>query len=248
VKTLEGLLVDVRACRVCAAELPLGPRPILQVSSTARLLIASQAPGTKAHKSGVPFSDASGDRLRDWLKMSPEQFYDPAQVAILPMGLCYPGRSRTGGDAPPRPECAWTWRARLLDAMPALRFTLVIGMHAQIYIFGRGSMTPARRPIAGRDVQGRAGSAPRADDHSLHADDRAPDVVCDPPHPRHGALAAMSQHPGHLLDAGRKAALHIWQRDDANRRVKGLHEHRQHDGDSDQPAMANDTCVGNSVP
>jgi uracil-DNA glycosylase len=141
VKTLEELLVDVRACRVCAAELPLGPHPVLQVSSTARLLIASQAPGTKAHTSGVPFSDASGDRLREWLKISTSQFYDPDQVAILPMGLCYPGRSRNRGDAPPRPECARTWRVRLLDAMPALRLTLVIGTHAQAYTFGHGSMT-----------------------------------------------------------------------------------------------------------
>ena len=140
-ETLEELLVDVRACRVCAAMLPLGPRPILQVSSTARLLIASQAPGTKAHKNGVPFSDASGSRLREWLKIPSEQFYDPTQVAILPMGFCYPGRSRNGGDARPRPECARTWRARLLDAMPELRLTLVIGIHAQNYIFGHGSMT-----------------------------------------------------------------------------------------------------------
>jgi uracil-DNA glycosylase len=134
-------LDEVRSCTACADVLPLGPRPVFQVSGTATLLIASQAPGTKAHASGVPFSDASGDRLRKWTGLSHEQFYDAAKVAILPMGLCYPGRGTNGGDAPPRPECAPLWRARLLAAMPALRLTLLVGSYAQIHVLGPGAMS-----------------------------------------------------------------------------------------------------------
>ncbi len=141
VSTLEELAAEVRACRVCAGALPLGPRPIFSVSSTARLLIASQAPGTKVHETGVPFGDASGDRLREWLDLSNEQFYDAGRVAILPMGMCYPGRLPSGGDAPPRPECAPLWRARLLGRMPALRLTLLIGTYAQVNALGPGAMT-----------------------------------------------------------------------------------------------------------
>ena len=139
-RTLEELAADVRACRVCADVLPLGPRPVLQVSSTARLLIASQAPGTKVHESGIPFCDASGDRLREWLGFSKEQFYDVSRVAILPMGMCYPGRQTSGGDAPPRPECARIWRAQLLGRMPALRLTLLVGTYAQVDALGPGTM------------------------------------------------------------------------------------------------------------
>lgn len=138
---LEALLAEVRACRVCAEILPLGPRPVMQISATARILIAAQAPGTKVHASGIPFSDASGDRLRDWMGMSADRFYDAGMVAILPMGLCYPGRLPNGGDAPPRPECAPLWRARLLDQMPALRLTLLVGTYAQRHALGPGMMT-----------------------------------------------------------------------------------------------------------
>jgi uracil-DNA glycosylase len=138
---LTRLLAEVRACRACADVLPLGPRPILQLSASARILIASQAPGTKAHDSGLPFSDASGDRLRDWLGLSAARFYDAATIAIMPIGLCYPGRVKNGGDAPPRPECAPLWRARLLDAMPSLRLTLLVGSYAQNHALGRGAMT-----------------------------------------------------------------------------------------------------------
>ncbi len=147
--TLEQLAADVRACRVCADVLPLGPRPILSVSRTARLLIASQAPGTRAHERGVPFCDASGDRLREWLGFSKEQFYDAGRVAILPMGLCYPGRVPKGGDAPPRPECARIWRTRLLREMPALRLTVLAGAHAQIHALGPGAMTERVRNFRG---------------------------------------------------------------------------------------------------
>lgn len=146
--TLEELVADVRACRVCADVLPLGPRPVLRVSSTARLLIASQAPGTKVHETGVSFKDASGDRLREWLGFSEAQFYDVSCVAMLPMGLCYPGRQPNGGDAPPRPECARIWRARLLEKMPALRLTLLVGTYAQVYALGPGVMTDRVRDFA----------------------------------------------------------------------------------------------------
>ena len=138
---LDSLLDEVRACRACANVLPLGPRPVVQISATARILIASQAPGTKVHESGIPFSDASGDRLREWMGVSADQFYDESKIAILPMGLCYPGRQSGGGDAPPRPECAPLWRGRLLAHMPDLRLTLLVGTHAQTDVLGPGKMT-----------------------------------------------------------------------------------------------------------
>ncbi len=119
----------------------MGPRPVVQMSATARVLISGQAPGTKVHESGVPFSDASGERLREWMGLSEDQFYDTSRVAILPMGMCYPGRLPAGGDAPPRPECAPLWRARLLSQMPGLRLTLLVGAYAQVYALGPGSMT-----------------------------------------------------------------------------------------------------------
>ena len=138
----------MRACTACAG-LPLGPRPILRVSTTATILIASQAPGTKVHVSGTPWTDASGVRLRTWLGMTPEEFYDGARIAILPMGLCYPGRYPQGGDLPPRPECAPRWRARLLGAMPQLRLTLLVGSYAQADALGPGRMTDRVRGFAG---------------------------------------------------------------------------------------------------
>ena len=140
-KTLDSLLSQVRACRACAADLPLGARPVVQISATARILIASQAPGTKVHESGIPFSDASGDRLREWMGLPDDTFYDERRIAILPMGLCYPGRLPSGGDAAPRPECAPLWRDRLLAHMPDLRLTLLVGTHAQTHALGRGKMT-----------------------------------------------------------------------------------------------------------
>ena len=139
--TLESLLDEVRACRACADVLPLGPRPVVQISATARILIASQAPGTKVHESGIPFSDASGDRLREWMGVLADDFYHESRIAIVPMGLCYPGRLRGGGDAPPRPECAPLWRDRLLAHMPDLRLTLLVGGYAQTHALGPGTMT-----------------------------------------------------------------------------------------------------------
>jgi uracil-DNA glycosylase len=130
--TLPSLLRDVRACTLCAAHLPLGPRPVVQVHPSARILVAGQAPGRKVHDSGVPFDDASGERLRTWMGIPREVFYDAARVAILPMGFCYPGTG-TSGDLPPRPECAPAWRAGLLARLRRVQLTLVIGRHAQAW-------------------------------------------------------------------------------------------------------------------
>lgn len=140
VPDLESIAAAARACRACT-DLPLGPRPVFRVSATARILIASQAPGTKVHGSGVPWDDPSGDRLRHWLGMDRAAFDDEAAIAILPMGFCYPGRAPNGGDAPPRRECAPLWRARLIAAMPAIRLTLLVGGYAQREALGSGAMT-----------------------------------------------------------------------------------------------------------
>jgi len=138
---LDILSEQVRACDACRDVLPLGPRPVFQLSASATILIASQAPGTKVHASGIPFDDPSGDRLRAWMDISKEEFYDASRIAILPMGLCYPGRSGQGGDAPPRPECAPLWRDRLLEQLPALGLTLLVGTYAQDHVLGPGRMT-----------------------------------------------------------------------------------------------------------
>ena len=138
---VDTLLTDVRACRACEDVLPLGARPVLQLSSTARILIASRAPGTKVHESGIPFADASGDRLREWMRVPDNIFYDERRIAILPMGLCYPGRARGSGDAPPRPECAPLWRDRLLALTRDVRLTLLVGTHAQTATLGPGNLT-----------------------------------------------------------------------------------------------------------
>ena len=130
--TLVTLLKQVHACTLCAEHLPLGPRPILQVHSSARILIVGQAPGRKVHETGIPFNDASGERLRAWLGITREVFYDPAKVAILPMGFCFPGTGKSG-DLPPRTECAPAWREALLVKLKKLRLTLVIGQYAMSY-------------------------------------------------------------------------------------------------------------------
>lgn len=130
--TLTRILREVRSCQHCVA-LPFGPRPIVQLASTARLLIIGQAPGSKVHQSGIPWNDASGDRLREWLMLERSDFYDPSKVAILPMGFCYPGAGKNGGDNPPRSECAPLWHARLLKHLPDAQLTLLLGQHAQKY-------------------------------------------------------------------------------------------------------------------
>lgn len=137
----EAIAAEARACVVCAAHLPLGPRPVFRISATARLLIIGQAPGTKVHATGIPWNDPSGERLRRWLTMDREAFYDQSRIAIVPMGLCYPGRLPKGGDAPPRPECAPLWQARLLGAMPEIRLTLLVGGYALAHVLGKGAMT-----------------------------------------------------------------------------------------------------------
>ena len=124
-----SLLAEVRACTICAPHLENGVRPVLQLDPKARLLIAGQAPGRKVHESGVPFDDVSGDRLREWMGVTHEVFYDLQQIAILPMGFCYPGTG-SSGDLPPRPECAPAWREQLLACMTAVKLTLVIGQYA----------------------------------------------------------------------------------------------------------------------
>lgn len=125
---LNSLLDQVRACTICSG-LPLGPKPLLQADSAAQILIVGQAPGSKTHEKGRPFDDASGKRLREWLGVTEEQFYDPRLFAIIPMGLCFPGTG-TGGDLPPRPECAPAWRKPLLQALPNIKLTLVLGQYA----------------------------------------------------------------------------------------------------------------------
>jgi len=127
---------DIRACRLCAGHLAHGPRPVVQVHPGARILVAAQAPGRKAHESGVPFDDASGERLRRWLGLDRERFYDATLLAIVPMGFCYPGQGESG-DRPPRPECAPRWRAPLLASLSRVELTLVIGQYAMGYHLAR---------------------------------------------------------------------------------------------------------------
>ena len=138
---LAQLLEDIRACRYCADNLPCGPRPILQVAQPARLRIIGQAPGRKVHETGIPWDDPSGQRLRNWLGVPPEQFYDPAKVAIIPMGFCYPGKARSG-DNPPRSECAPRWHDKLDAQLANIRLTVLVGRYAQAYyLAGRQKAT-----------------------------------------------------------------------------------------------------------
>lgn len=133
---LETLLHAVRACRACASELPLGPRPVLRASAGARILIVGQAPGLRVHTSGIPWDDPSGERLRAWMGVGKETFYDASRIAIIPIGYCYPGRGK-GGDLPPRRECAQLWLDQLLAGMPQIALTLLVGQYAQRHFLGR---------------------------------------------------------------------------------------------------------------
>ncbi len=140
-EALNRLLAQIRACRICVENpigkpLPHEPRPVIAASSSARILIASQAPGTKVHLSGKPFTDASGDRLRNWLDVTDDEFYDPEKFAIVPMGFCFPGQDAHGGDLPPRRECAPHWRQPLMDLMPQIDLVLTIGIYAQSWHMG----------------------------------------------------------------------------------------------------------------
>lgn len=141
---LKDLLVQIRACHHCEETLPLGPNPVVRAAAGARMVIIGQAPGTRVHASGVPWDDPSGNRLRDWLQLQPEQFYDESQVAIVPMGFCYPGRGKSG-DLPPTPDCAPLWHERLFTHLPQLELVLLVGAYAQQYYL---SHTPAAEVAA----------------------------------------------------------------------------------------------------
>lgn len=147
---LRDLLDQVNACRLCAPHLPHTPRPVLQASATARLLIIGQAPGAKVHASGIPWDDKSGERLRGWLGLSPDVFYDASRVAIMPMGFCYPGKGASG-DLPPRAECSAQWHAQVLTHLPNVKLTLLIGHHAQRYYLDQYPGTLTETVKAWRD-------------------------------------------------------------------------------------------------
>jgi uracil-DNA glycosylase len=129
----DRLLKEIRACRLCAEHLPHEPRPVIRAAATARLCIAGQAPGTRVHASGVPFTDPSGDRLREWLGLDEETFYDTTRIAIVPMGFCFPGLDAKGGDLPPRRECAPFWRDKVFAELAAVKLTLLVGSYAQAW-------------------------------------------------------------------------------------------------------------------
>ena len=151
VTSFDALLAEVRDCTICKDQLPLGVRPVVQIHPESRVLIAGQAPGAKVHASGVPFDDASGRRLREWLGVTPQEFYDPRKFAILPMGFCFPGTGKSG-DLPPRPECAPAWRDQLLGRLVNLKMTLVLGQYAQRYQFGDAKVTLTERVKCWRDT------------------------------------------------------------------------------------------------
>ncbi len=151
---ITNLRDEIAACRVCEAHLPHGCRPVVQIGSRARLLIIGQAPGTRVHGSGVPWDDASGERLREWLGMPPALFYDRDVAALMPMGFCYPGVVAGGGDLPPRPECAPLWHQRILTALPDVRLTVLVGMHAQGHYLGRSARKTLTETVRAADDYG----------------------------------------------------------------------------------------------
>ncbi|WP_421868037.1 uracil-DNA glycosylase family protein [Motiliproteus sp.] len=167
IESWQQLLEDVKACRQCQADLPFEPRPILQFDPRARILLAGQAPGRITHERGIPFDDPSGERLRAWLGLDRQQFYDPSKLAILPMGFCYPGRGRSG-DLPPRPECALRWREPLMEQLTQLRMILLLGKYAQDY-----------------HLQDRRSLSERVADWKEAASTDRPQIICLPhPSPR----------------------------------------------------------------
>lgn len=145
--SLESLLAEVRNCRECEAHLPLGPRPVLAAHPDSRILIVGQAPGIRVHNSGVPWNDPSGERLRDWMGVSKEQFYNETDFAIVPMGFCYPGTGKSG-DLPPRPECAELWHDRILAELGNIRLTLLIGRYAQDWGLGDQKKSTLTQTVA----------------------------------------------------------------------------------------------------
>lgn len=153
---LQALHSAIAACRLCrdmpakgeADRLPHEPRPVATLSSTARILIAGQAPGLRVHESGLPFNDASGDRLRQWLSVDRDSFYNPDHFAMLPMGFCFPGYDAAGGDLPPRKQCAPLWRQKAMDAMPQIELILTIGQYAQAWHLGKERMASMTETVA----------------------------------------------------------------------------------------------------
>lgn len=127
-----SLVEDIKSCTLCADALPFGPRPVVQINPKARILVAGQAPGRKVHETGIPFNDPSGNRLREWMGVDRDIFYNPEKIAIVPMGFCFPGTGKSG-DLPPRPECAQHWRKKVLAYLPNIELTLVIGQYALAY-------------------------------------------------------------------------------------------------------------------
>lgn len=204
-RRLARLTAEIRACRICrdaprGRPLPHEPRPVLTPSSKARILIAGQAPGTRVHASGLSFTDPSGDRLRDWLGVTGEEFYDPDRFAIAAMGFCFPGLDAKGGDLPPRPECAPAWRARLMGAMPQIELVLAIGFHAQRWHLG---------PDCGRNLTETVASW-----RAIAARPARPRVFALP-HPSWRNTGWLKRHPwfeAELLPALREeiATLHCW--------------------------------------
>ena len=134
--SLDALLTQVRACQLCAAHLPNPPKPVIRVGLDAKILVVGQAPSTRVHATGLPWNDASGKRLRSWLQIEPEIFYDTRYLSIMPMGLCYPGKGKSG-DLPPRPECAPLWHSQVLAELPQIQLKLLIGQYAQRYYLGK---------------------------------------------------------------------------------------------------------------
>jgi uracil-DNA glycosylase len=153
---LVTLLNEIRSCRICEKHLPHGVRPVLHVSETARLFIVGQAPGLRVHESGMSFNDRSGDRLREWMGIDRETFYDESKIGIAAMAFCFPGYDAHGHDRPPRPECAKTWRTRLFAALPEMPLTLLVGRHAQLWHLGSRA-----RPTLTETVQAWREYAPR---------------------------------------------------------------------------------------
>ncbi|WP_416899048.1 MAG: uracil-DNA glycosylase family protein [Minwuia sp.] len=153
---LEPLLAAVRACRICADSLPEGPLPLLRADRGARIAIAGQAPGIRVHRTGTPWNDPSGDRLRDWLGVDRDTFYDTSKFAIVPMGFCYPGTVKGKGDLPPRPECRATWHDRIFAALPEIELTLCIGQYAIDY-----HMPDLKRPTLTETVRNWRQALPR---------------------------------------------------------------------------------------
>ena len=152
---LESLLTAVRGCRACEAHLPLGPRPVLSAGETARIIVVGQAPVARVHTTGIPWDDPSGDRLRAWMSVGTDVFYDPSRLAIIPMGYCYPGRGN-GGDLPPRRECASLWLGQLLAHLTRIELTLLIGRYAQRHFLGS-----RRRPSLAETVRAWQDYAPQ---------------------------------------------------------------------------------------